>query len=253
MKAKAQAAILWLLALVCIFSGCKGTASKASKSGNVRYALLNGFPEDVMPLYASQKVYYCAYEQREQPNPIYGRCIYTVRISSAAKKSEALQLYKSKFTRMDDANATEFLSGSVGSNPVSVTIIDNAEASDITITIGLTDAQIPATNPYYANYPDSVKAMGDKNTLSGRMFERCDQAAHSDKYTLTYVTKMSETDFVSFYEKTYRSSQDFAISVHASGRTYGFRDGKNQWSITYTRPQDEYNSAIITLSCLIEN
>ncbi len=253
MKTKLHTATLWLLALVCLLAGCKGISSKSKQAGNVRQALLSGYPEDIMPLFANQKVLYCAYEQKEQPNAIYGRYTYTVRFSSTAKKNDALQLYKSKFTRIDDANATEFLSGSVGNNPVSVTIIDNAGTSDITITIGLTDAQIPTANPYFGGYPDTVKAMDDKNALSSKMFERFDQAARSDKYTITYLSKMSETEFVSYYEKTYRNSKDFAISVQTSGRTYRFKDGKYQWSIAYTRPQDEYNTALITVSCLIES
>lgn len=243
---KTKTVMLWLLASLCLLCGCKGIFSKSNQTGNIRYALLSGYPEDVMPLIENQRVLYCAFEQKEQPNPIYGRCMYTVRFSSTAPKNDALAFYKSRFTRMDDANATNFLSGNVGMNPVSITAIDNAGSSDITITIGLTSAQISSANPYFRDYPDTVKILGD-NTLSSRLFERYDQATRSDRYTVTYTTPMTESQFASLYEKAYRNNPEFAISVLTSTRTYSFRDGKAVWTIRY-----EAGTHIVVLSCLIE-
>ncbi len=243
---KTKIALLWLLASLYLLSGCKGIFSRSNQTGNVRYALLSSYPEDVMPLYENQRVLYCAFELKEQPNPIYGRGIYIVRFSSNAKKSDALQFYKSRFTRMDDSNATDFISGNVGMNPVSISVIDNAGSSDITITVGLTNAQLPSTNPYFRTYPDTVKALGD-NTLSARMFERYDQATRSDRYTVTYTTSLSEAQFSSLYEKAYRGSPAFSISVYESTRTYSFRDGKATWSISY-----ETKTSLVLLRYLIE-
>ena len=250
MKAKGLA-ILFAVAMLFTLYACRSQSPIPKSKDDGRYALLSGYPEDIMPLYQNQKVLYCSFEQTEQPNPIFGRCVFTVRFASKAPKADAVAYYKGKFTNLDNAGATDLLAGKAGDNRATVALIDNAGETDVTITLGLTEAQIPPANPYFASYPDTIKPLGDKNTLSSRLFERYDQSARSDMYTVRYSTTMSETEFVGLYEKTYRNSAGFDISVYASGRTYSLRDGSAIWSIVYTKPQDN-NTAILTLSCLIE-
>ena len=94
--------------------------------------LLDGYPEDVLPLYQPDTIVSCGFSVRENDSYNIGKDIYTVTYESAADQQSLMDFYGGLLTERDAPFAdeedfvTDQLSGKIDEYKVELTFLDNA-------------------------------------------------------------------------------------------------------------------------------
>ena len=196
--------------------------------------LLEGYPEDVLPLYESTAVKSCGFTYREDPNYVLGKDFYDVIYTSDATLTDISEYYQSLLTYMDEYSEEDFLEGDIGDHHVLISVYDSDDAREVTLTLGLAEDEYKDENPYFADLPGDLVEVYGLERLQEISYDHSLYSAEEIRYLTIYVTDISEEDFVDFYKTKYGDKKDFTENQTDYALVYRWVDGEYDCSVNYS-------------------
>jgi len=234
-----------LLAVFTVFlAGCSGGASTASSgdsqnAAQIGASLLEGYPQDILPLYQPDMLKSCGFSCRENDDYDIGKDIYTVTYESAADQTSLADYYSGLLTEQEEAPSaegeviTDQLGGKIGDYRVDIMFLENAgETTTVYITLGLPADQYSDENPYFADYPERLVEEYGVSEIQEVTYQQQYYGSKSDHYITIYRTNLSVDDYSAYYGNAYGSKQDFS-QPDPDGGSYSWQDGAFGVSIRY--------------------
>lgn len=122
--------------------------------------LLDGYPEDVVPLYESTLIDTSYYSVRNDPQwaAIEGglRNFYHVVYHTDVPIADVLAHYKGLMTNVDDSASDNEIEGTIGQYTVWVNATEEGSYNCIYLRVDLPKAEVTQTNPFFAEYPSDL-------------------------------------------------------------------------------------------------
>ena len=227
-------------------------ASQADMIGGDRAALLSGYPGDILPLYKCVKVTDCSFEMVQSDQEfLLGSDVYTVSYTTGATESEIVSFYNQFVVPMDEIAFADSLEGKVGDNPVDITLdIEKDMPLAVTLQIGLTTQQQPASNPYFANYSGTVAVPSDKNTPYSTIYRNFYESERlTVEYVQTYVSTMTVKQFTSLYTSAFGKEAGFQKQEDSYGKSFTFTKDNSAWLVSLTKNGQSAGSIYLTIVC----
>ncbi len=245
----------WICILPLLFlvsTGCgRQTDATTTPSEDGRFALLEDYPEDILPLYACDRVTYCLFEMKEEPDYTFGQDLFMLSYQTEETAESVLAYYRQRIAQQNmDLCTYDRLSGMVGAYPAVVSVCQmGVDLVQVTITLGLPDEQEPDENWYFENCPGTVFALGgNKNSLHTTAFERFDIGTRFERYVLRYRSHLSLEEFSQLYEDAYGDWADFSMVENDNLKTYAFEDVDHRWTVSFTKTQD-HGAHFLSIIC----
>lgn len=198
--------------------------------------LLEGYPEDVLPLYQSLRVTGCSFTCRVDPGYIIGKDFYTVDYTSEASLKEISEYYQSLLTREEEYSEEDFLQGDIGDHHVFISITEDydGECMHVGLTVGLAENEYVAENPFFADLPDDLVESKGMRRLQETSYIHTNYSVDEVRYLTIYETDLSEEDFMVFYQEKYANMSGFTERRDDYGLTYGWEDQGYDCHVTYS-------------------
>ena len=255
-------ALLLILSLVLCFSAC-GKADTPSETQEKPAAdsvqsndaetvksipLLEGYPEDVLPLYESTGITGCGFTYRDDPNFVIGKDLFTVSYTSDVTLEEISEYYQSLLTYTDEYSEEDFLQGDIGDHHVLISINDayDDDFRHVDMSIGLAEDEYVDENPFFADLPGDLVEISGMIRLQEASYLTSIYSADQIRYLTVYETDLSEEDFVAFYQENYGEIPGFAESRDDYGLTYAWEDRGYACHVTYS--PDNYSFVTIEIN-----
>jgi len=216
-----------------------GAADEAPAEAPVEWTvqLLDGWPEDTVPLYKSDLIDTALYSVRNDPQwaAVEGglRNIHHVVYQTAAPTAEVLEHYLGLMSETSDADASDgYIEGTIGKYPVEINTTEESSYNAVYVTVDLPKAEVTETNPFYTGYPaDLVEAPGEFIFFEDKYYEylyrRTDMAYWRQFDIADRDGKdgpdLSLEDVYSYYQERYGDKPEFAIDRDARQMTW--KDG----------------------------
>jgi len=217
--------------------------------GGDRTALLSGYPIDVLPLYKCQKVQSCSFTLSEWENDaMYGVDEYMLTYTTDTFREDVLTYYNKLLTSREKATETSLL-GNIGKYKVNV-FADARPDGKVRVILSV-DLNADS-NPYFANYPDTVRALGgDKNVVVSRSYSQTLIDTLKVSYTIDYRTELTVDEFETLYQNEYGGKEGFQkVSTENDSQVrYSFIEGDNIWEMAIDKDHGEYAIPMLTISC----
>jgi len=103
-------------------------------------------------------------------------------------------------------------------------------------------------NPYFSNCPDLVKALGEnRNRPYFKSFERSFDGEVKECYSTSYVTDLSQQEFLELYQKEYGNKSEFKKYETDTDLCYSFTDGNYACEVYMNKPQMEDDVVTLTI------
>lgn len=198
--------------------------------------LLEGYPEDVLPLYESTGITGCGFIYRDDPNFVIGKDLYTVSYASDASLEEISEYYQSLLTYMDEYSEEDFLQGDIGDHHVLVSINDayDDDFRHVDMSIGLAEDEYVDENPFFADLPGGLVEISGMIRLQEASYLTSIYSADEVRYLTVYETDLTEEDFAAFYQEKYGKIPGFSEDRDDYGLTYAWEDRGYACHVTYS-------------------
>lgn len=167
--------VLALLLALTVAAGCAGDDSAsapgtgeephgetpAEAPAEWTVGLLDGWPEDVVPLYESDLIDTAYYSVRNDPQwaAVEGglRNIHHVVYQTQVPTAEVLEHYLGLMGATTDADASDgLIEGTIGTYTVWVNTTEEGSYNAVYISVDLPKAEVAEVNPFYAEYPTEL-------------------------------------------------------------------------------------------------
>ncbi|PKQ38795.1 MAG: hypothetical protein CVT59_01560 [Actinobacteria bacterium HGW-Actinobacteria-1] len=223
----------------------KTNDAAANKPAEFTVQPLDGWPEDVVPLYKSELLDTAYYSVRNDPQyaAVEGglRNIHHVVYHTAAPTSEVLEYYLGLMTESTDADASDdYIEGTIGTYPVQVNTTEESSYNAVYITVDLPKSEVTDVNPFYAEYPaELVEAPQEFVFFEDKYYEylyRSTDMAYWRQFDIADRDgkdgpDLSLEDIYAYYRERYGSKTDFAVDQDA--RTITWMDGKYNVTLAF--------------------
>ena len=198
--------------------------------------LLEGYPEDVLPLYESLRVTGCSFTYRDDPSYVIGKDFYTVDYTSDASLKDISAYYQSLLTREEEYSEEDFLQGDIGDHHVFVSITEDydGEFINVGLTVGLAEDEYMDENPFFTDLPDDLVGIDGMSRLQEASYIHTNYSADEIRYLTIYEADLSEEDFVAFYQEKYGEMPGFIERRDDYGLTYDWEDRGYACHVTYS-------------------
>lgn len=204
--------------------------------------LLEGWPEDVVPLYKSDLIDTAYYSVRDDPQwrAVEGglRNIHHVVYHTAAPPAEVLEHYLGLMSEKSDDDASDgYIEGTIGNYPVEINTTEESSYNAVYISVDLPKAEVTETNPFYADYPaDLVETPAEFVFFEDKYYEylyRGTDMAYWRQFDIADLggepgPDLSLDDVYAFYQERYGDKPEFAVDT--ASRMITWTDG--QYSVT---------------------
>jgi hypothetical protein len=201
-------------------------------------SLLDGYPEDVVPLYESDLLDTALYSVRNDPQwfAVDGglRNFHHIVYQTDAQMADVLAYYRGLMDTVDeDFTFGDQIEGVIGKYKVFVNTTDQSSYKAVYVTVDLPKAEVTETNPFYADYPEGLVETPACFTFFEEIYYRTlyrqtdmSYARHFDVLDLDDDEKadLDAEGIYTFYEERYGEKDGFAIDREA--RTVSWSDGK---------------------------
>jgi hypothetical protein len=202
--------------------------------------LLEGWPEDMVPLYESDLLDTAYYSVRNDPQwaVVEGglRNIHHVVYQTAAEPAAVLAYYLGLMDTTSDADASDdIIEGTIGKYTVAVNTTEESSYNAVYVTVDLPKAEVTETNPFYTGYPaELVEVPGEFVFFEDKYYEylyRRTDMAFWRQFDIADRDGKNGPDFsledvYAYYEQRYGDKADFEID--RSNRMITWTDGKYQ-------------------------
>ncbi|MHB1137078.1 MAG: hypothetical protein ACYCXR_08675 [Coriobacteriia bacterium] len=200
--------------------------------------LLEGWPEDVVPLYKSDMLDTALYSVRNDPQwaAVEGglRNIHHVVYHTAAPPAEVLEYYLGLMSATSDADASDgYIEGTIGKYEVDVNTTEESSYNAVYVTVDLPKAEVTETNPFFADYPaDLVETPAEFAFFEDKYYEylyRSTDMAYWRQFDIADLggekgPDLSLEDVYTYYQERYGDKAEFAIDRDT--RMITWTDGK---------------------------
>ncbi|TDB39025.1 MAG: hypothetical protein D9V44_04995 [Actinobacteria bacterium] len=241
-----------LLALVLLLAfsvaGCSAASEPAASPGGTPKAateaptewavqLLDGFPEDAVPLYKPDLLDTASYSVRNDPQyaAVEGglRNIHHVVYQTSTPTAEVLEHYLGLMSATTDDDASDgAIEGTIGKYTVWVNTTEESSYNAVYMSVDLPKAEVTKTNPFYADYPaDLVEVPGEFVFFEDKYYEYINRGTDmaywrqfdiADRDT-TKGPDLSLDDVYAYYQERYGDKPEFAINRDVRQMTW--KDG----------------------------
>lgn len=246
-----------LIVLICIFAfavfscgqlpanGPAVPAGDSSQPQGTALPLLSGYPQDVLPLYQPYKLLSCGFSTYANDTSTAGKEAYLITYESAASQQDLYKYYGSLLTENNapapsgsesadgDSDATESVSGKIGSAPVEISFLDNAgNTVTVYLTLGLSRDTYTGTNPYFSGYPSGLV---DEYGVQAKQEDTYQEQYYGSKtvhYITVYTTGLTQQEFLEHYKK-YASKQDYKQTASDNNAGVSWQDQGFSCSVLY--------------------
>jgi len=213
-------------------------ASAEATSEEWTVHLLEGWPEDIVPLYKSDLIDTAYYSVRNDPQyaAVEGglRNIHHVVYQTAAPTAEVLEHYLGLMSATTDADASDdYIEGTIGEYPVQVNTTEESSYNAVYVTVDLPKAEVTDTNPFYTDYPaDVVEVPGEFVFFEDKYYEylyRRTDMAYWRQFDIAdrdgqSGPDLSLEDVYAFCQERYGDKPEFTIDRDARQMTW--KDGQ---------------------------
>jgi hypothetical protein len=224
---KVLAAATVVLITILIMGAC-GVSEEVPQEEEVQTGgleLLSGYPEDILPLYESEKIESVGFFVRGDANYVFGKDIYTVNYISSASAKDVIDYYRGLATSIDEEYSTsESLTAAIGENPVGVLLYEGENGLSVSLTLGMKPADSVEVNPYFSDYPGDLIEPFGRMTFSEQGYEAREMTGTEVIYTESYITNIDKEAFRAFYTTKYEGAENLIIEEDEYGLTYQWTD-----------------------------
>ena len=207
--------------------------------------LLEGWPEDTVPLYEPDLIDTAYYSVRNDPQwaAVEGglRNIHHVVYQTSVPPAEVLDYYLGLMSATTDADASDgYIEGTIGAYPVMVNTTEESSYNAVYVTVDLPKAEVTETNPFYAEYPaELVETPGEFVFFEDKYYEylyRGTDMAFWRQFDIADLggeqgPDLSLEDVYAYYEQRYADKPEFAIDRDARQLTW--KDGTYSITIAF--------------------
>lgn len=207
--------------------------------------LLEGYPEDVVPLYKSDLLDTVSYSVRNDPQwaAVEGglRNIYHVVYQTAAAPAEVLEHYLGLMESTTDPDPSDgTIEGTIGKYTVWLNTSEQGSYNAVYMSVDLPKAEVTETNPFYTGYPaDLVETPGEFVFFEDKYYEYLlhdtDMAFWREFDIADRDGKdgpdLSLEDVYAFYQERYGDKPEFTIDRDT--RTITWTDGEYQITLVF--------------------
>lgn len=211
------AIIFMILATFCGCSSQSSSDNSNSQSSTNKGELLEGYPEDIMPLYKMVKIDSCAYNVRSDPNYIIGKDLYSVSYYSEASVEELNSYYRSLMTDIDEEYSSEdFIEGDINTQHTFVSLHEEEEDDTyVSISLGAKKEDYSDENPYFSDYPEGLIEKIKPATITEQNYQ-VQYSRYNDnviiQYFKIYTTELTVDKAVKFYSDKYNGQEGFSLT-----------------------------------------
>ena len=207
--------------------------------------LLEGFPEDTVPLYKSDLLDTAFYSVRNDPQwaAVEGglRNIHHVVYHTAAPSAEVLEHYLGLMSATTDGDASDgSIEGTIGKYTVWVNTTEESSYNAVYMSVDLPKAEVTETNPFYTDYPvDLVETPAEFVFFEDKYYEylyRSTDMAYWRQFDIAdrdgqNGPDLSLEDVYAYYQERYGDKPEFTIDRDARQMTW--KDGKYSVTIAF--------------------
>lgn len=197
--------------------------------------MLEGYPLETVPLYKLKTISSSKFFVNIDPTrseDYFGKKVnyYNVVFKSDSKAIETLAYYSGLMTEKNTNSISDSqIEGLIGKYKVSVS---QYEYEDVYIQVHLPAKEFTVTNPYYANYPDVVDLLSEKNAYEmsyGLLNQKGGEIEYTQYFPLAKEEKEVD-ELISQFEDNYRSETDFTYDEKSNMMIWK----KNRYAVTLT-------------------
>ncbi len=238
-----------LLSALALAAGCSATpvgettetaepsAPEASAPAEFTVNLLEGWPEDVVPLYESELLDTVYFSVRNDPQraAVEGglRNIHHVVYQTSAEPAAVLEYYLGLMSEKSDADASDgYITGTIGTYPVEINTTEESSYNAVYVTVDLPTAEVTETNPFYSEYPaELVEVPGEFAFFEDKYYEylyRKTDMAYWRQFDIVdrdgvNGPDLSLEDCYAYYQDRYGDKPEFTLTRDARMMTW--KDG----------------------------
>ena len=200
--------------------------------------LLEGYPEEIVPLYKSDLLDTAFYSVRNDPQwaAVEGglRNIHHVVYQTSATPGEVLEHYLGLMSATTDGDASDgSIEGTIGKYTVWVNTTEESSYNAVYMSVDLPKAEVTETNPFYTDYPvDLVETPAEFVFFEDKYYEylyRSTDMAYWRQFDIAdrdgqNGPDLSLEDVYAYYQERYGDKPEFALDTDA--RMITWTDGK---------------------------
>lgn len=242
---------LFLLLLLIITTACSSATNQITKENGDNdisseqsntdeessCSLLDGYPDDVLPLYKMKTIEDTSFSYRDDYNYVVGKDIYNVSYRSSGNVNEISDYYQSLMTHIDDIEEDyfddTFFTGNINENNVIISIYEGDDYVRVGLTIGLKESEYVDENPFFDTYPTGIVDEYEMTELQEITYKK-DCFYDQIVYSKIYEADLSSEDFVDFYKEKYISKDFFYEESDQYGITYQWNDNGYEIMVDYS-------------------
>ncbi|NMC36293.1 hypothetical protein GYA49_04585 [Candidatus Beckwithbacteria bacterium] len=208
----------------------------ANKSDDFMTSLLDGYPQNLVPLYKSKRIESIKYFVNDDPVNIETflptqKNYYNVVFASAAEQIELLNYYRSLMNEAnEDTSSDSRVEGTIGSYIVSVS--DYGDGTSY-LQVYVPEKEFTKTNKYYADYPNIIEidpSWQEHENSYGKLNQNGGEIEYTQYWT---VDKANMDKFIQDYKEKYADNLSFSIDENNC-----LRWEENNYAITLTFSKD---------------
>lgn len=245
--------IFLIIITLLLFVGCsndnKDIDNNVDNSENTNYELLEGYPEDILPLYKVSNLERMEFSYRDDYEYVIGKDIYTVYYESFADIDEISDYYMSLYTSIDDMDEEWFdkysFEGNIGNNRVNIGMYESNDIVNVSLTIGLTEDKYVSENPFFEDAPTDLIVVHEMTELQEYTYRK--DYSGEINYIVIFESNFNTDTFKEYYEGLYKNKTDYKYEITEYYDVISFKDGKYSVRISYSESYG-YNFVNIEVS-----
>jgi hypothetical protein len=225
----------------------QGAAATAGKTADAEWTvtLLDGYPEDEVPLYKSNLLDTAYYSVRNDPQwaAVDGglRNIHHIVYQTDVDIAEVRDYYRDLMDTVDEERTMgDQVEGTIGKYTVFVNTSEQGSYNAVYVTVDLPKTEVTETNPFYADYPEGLVETPESFVFFEEMFYRTIYRKTDMSYTRHFDIADLDGDTrpdlegdarYAYFEERYGTKDEF-VANRDSG-TITWRDGEYVVTVAY--------------------
>lgn len=230
--------ILIILFAITLASCGSSTSGSSNSGSSVQNKVLEGFPENFIPLYEVEKISGCSFSVVNDNSVNLGKNYYRLTYLSKGTIAEIDKHYRDKIT-VTQSYETGFFDGTADNRKVTVMVSKQDEKlSYVTISVGVKQEDWVTENTYFTDYPQGIMDIVEPNNLLEQTYDR-QFSLYEDKtinrYVKKYTTTMQTDKIIAFYQNKYKNMASFTVKTDQYSTVIFWKPDTYECQVTITK------------------
>lgn len=228
-----------IILIATTLASCGSASSGNGSSGNTeKSGALEGFPENLLPLYEADKISGCSFSVLSDNSSNLGKNYYMLTYQSKGTEADIDKHYRDKITVTESYN-TGFFDGTIDNRKVTIMaskIDDNL--CYVTVSVGVKQEDLVTENTYFTDYPHNVMEMVESNNLLEQTYDRQFSLYEDktiDRYVKKYTTTMKTDKIIAFYQSKYKDMPSFMVKTDQYSSVIFWKPDTYECQVTITK------------------